>query len=150
MAWALGTELQPLLAEVGDKLVTQSKISGSIRGFSRRHAQEIRNPIRKYDPDVVLIVLGSNEALVPYPRHLRKPIRRVVDAIGDRTCYWIGPPMWREDTGIVEVLNDDVAPCTFFDSSDLSLERRPDRIHPTRAGSRTWALAVRDWLFERH
>jgi lysophospholipase L1-like esterase len=146
MAWALGTQLEPLLVERGHKLMTKSQISGSIRGYSRKRAKQFRDSVQKYHPDAVIIVLGSNEALVPHPEQLQKPIKSVVEAVGDRKCYWIGPPMWRQDTGIVKLLSDNAGPCKFFDSSVLELERRPDKIHPTPSGSKTWALAVRAWL----
>ncbi|MEO8876457.1 MAG: hypothetical protein ABI461_12785, partial [Polyangiaceae bacterium] len=51
------------------------------------------------------------------------------------------------DTGIVDVIRQNCAPCVFFDSSTLKLERRADGIHPDDKGGETWANAF--WDFYR-
>jgi acyl-CoA thioesterase-1 len=45
----------------------------------------------------------------------------------------------------VRVLREHVAPCKFFDSSDMKLERAGDGIHPTDKGGAAWAEAF--WVF---
>ena len=32
----------------------------------------------------------------------------IVAAVGSRDCYWIGPPTWKQDTGIVAVIRANV------------------------------------------
>jgi hypothetical protein len=68
-------------------------------------------------------------------------IARIVSE-GGRECWWLGPPIWKPYfKGIVNLLKEHVAPCTFFDASDIEMQRRPDGIHPTDKGGEVWADA---------
>lgn len=147
MAWALGLELRELVEADGHKFRIRSKTSDSIRGYAVNH--KMKTDIRSTRPDVVIISLGANEALVPRPESLVHYMERIVKEVGDRECYWVGPPMWREDTGVVKLLAEHTGPCQFFNSSPLELERRSDGIHPNREGSRQWAQQVYTWIKER-
>ena len=62
----------------------------------------------------------------------------IAKRIAPRECYWIGPPTWKPDTGIVAVIREHVAPCKFFDSSNMKLQRAGDGIHPTDKGGADW------------
>ena len=77
-----------------------------------------------------------------------EPIKKIVRHVGDKPCYWIGPPMWRKDTGVVKLLEENVAPCRFFNSSPLKLERRKDGYHPNKKGAEDWAEAVLAFIRE--
>ncbi len=110
-------------------------------------ATHLKESVAKHQPDLVLINLGTNEVFVPAPQALLGRIRAVVKSVGPRDCIWIGPPTWNGDKGIVEVLRDNVAPCRFFDSSNLDLERISDGIHPTDKGGEEWG--ARFWSFYR-
>ena len=68
--------------------------------------------------------------------------RAIVARVGARPCVWIGPPPWLPEKGILGVVKDNAAPCRFFESSPLTLERQPDGIHPTARGGKAWADAV--------
>ena len=103
--------------------------------------------VEKHKPDLVLINLGTNEVFVPAPQALEGRIRAIVRRVGARDCIWIGPPTWNGDKGIVEVLRENVAPCRFFDSSNMGIERISDGIHPTDKGGEQWA--ARFWTFFR-
>jgi hypothetical protein len=105
--------------------------------------------IAKWKPDLVILTLGTNDAYVPAPWALEWSIRSIARKVGDRDCYWIGPPLWKKDVdaGLVGSIRENVAPCRFFDSGSLTLERRADGIHPTDKGGQVWADAF--WLFLR-
>jgi lysophospholipase L1-like esterase len=106
-------------------------------------------------PSLVLVTLGANEFDVPFPA-ARAPaveaIARKIAASG-ASCAWITPPMWRPDSGILQVIYEHCAPCVFFDS-DAVLgnlardEREPDGIHPNVRGGARWAEAFWGWLME--
>ncbi len=104
----------------------------------------------KFDPDIVIIVLGSNELFHPYPRMKIRPIRAILKKMGKhRLVYWVGPPAWKPDKGIIAVMKAQMPPGHFFDSSKLTLGRQKDGYHPNMAGSKTWAHALQRWLVER-
>lgn len=104
-------------------------------------------------PDVVFVTIGSNNVQNPHPEGLAGNVRSLARKAkgGDpsRDCYILGPPLpikgVKKDTGIIRVLAENAAPCKFFDTSKLDLERQKDHIHPTDKGGEVWADAL--WQF---
>jgi lysophospholipase L1-like esterase len=100
-------------------------------------------------PDLVIINLGANEvANIDPPAHA-PAVRRIVKSIGNRPCVWVSPPLWRKDTGIIDVIRANSAPCRFFDSDALvpgPISRQGDKIHPNEQGGAVWAEAFWRWL----
>ncbi len=102
--------------------------------------------LREIDPTVVLVVLGSSE-LTSRNIDSRGPfVRTIIDRIGSRKVGWIGPPNWRADSGINDLLAREVGADRFFRSADLELTRKRDGIHPDADGGRAWMHAIADWL----
>jgi lysophospholipase L1-like esterase len=129
----------------GAKLVRDYKVSESIVSYD--HSPKLKSLVEKHRPDIVIITLGTNDVFVPYPASMAGNVRNIVRRVGTTECYWIGPPTWKPDTGIVQVLKDNVAPCKFFDSSNLKLQRGGDGIHPTDRGGADWATSF--WTYFR-
>lgn len=106
-------------------------------------------------PSLVLVTLGANEVEMPVPQEHARAVERLVREIAaaSPSCVWITPPMWKKDTGILQVIHDHASPCLFFDS-DAVLggltpdERQRDRIHPNERGGARWAGVFWDWLQE--
>jgi lysophospholipase L1-like esterase len=115
----------------------------SITGFDE--SDRVPTLMKRYDPDLVLITLGANDVFNEHPQYEIKHIESIVKKVGHRDCVWIGPPLWKGDRGLVAVLRDHVAPCRFFDSGGLVLQRAGDGIHPTEKGGQVWADAF--WPF---
>lgn len=124
--------------------------SAGIQSFEKN--TDLDDAIKKTRPDLVLLTLGANNATSPSPEYLVPSIKRVVKKVGvgpGRRCFWIGPPLWKPDkVGFVDVLAKATAPCTFFDSSKLVLERMSDGIHPTNKGGEVWAEAFYAFLLD--
>ncbi|AKT40008.1 SGNH/GDSL hydrolase family protein [Chondromyces crocatus] len=100
-------------------------------------------------PDLVIISLGANEVANTDPPAHGPAIRRLVQSIGKRPCVWVAPPLWRKDTGIIDVIRENSAPCRFFDSDSLvkgPIPRQSDKIHPNEEGGALWAEAFWQWL----
>ncbi|WP_437986869.1 SGNH/GDSL hydrolase family protein [Sorangium sp. So ce117] len=109
--------------------------------------------VANYQPDLVIISLGANEVENVNPPAHAGAIRRIVKAIGGRPCVWVSPPLWRKDTGIIDVIRTNSAPCRFFDSDALvpgPLPRQKDKIHPNEVGGARWAEAFWSWLTAEH
>ncbi len=121
------------------------KVSESIVSYDK--SPKLKALLAKHRPDIVILTLGTNDVFVPYPAALAGNVKSIVTRIGARECYWMGPPLWKPDTGIVQVLRDNVAPCRFYDASALKLPRASDGIHPTERGGAEWAAAF--WTFFR-
>jgi hypothetical protein len=129
----------------GARFIHDYKVSESIVSFE--HSPKLKSLMEKNHPDIVIITLGTNDVFVPYPASMSGSIRNIVKRVATTECYWMGPPTWKPDTGIVQVLKDNVAPCKFFDSSNLKLQRAGDGIHPTDRGGAEWATSF--WTYFR-
>lgn len=104
--------------------------------------RKLQRAMYKYDPEVVLISLGSNELFDPKPERRAGAIRRLVADTRGRPCLWIGPPAWKKDKGFIRVLKANLGHCRYFDSTALELERMADGRHPSWSASYRWAAAV--------
>ena len=101
--------------------------------------------IARTDPDLVILSLGANDVTSSDLDAAAESVRAIVKAIGPRDCYWVAPAMWRKDTGIIDVLEKNVAPCRFFASRGFKVERARDGWHPSVKGGADWA--ARFWEF---
>jgi hypothetical protein len=104
-------------------------------------------------PSLVIVTLGANEVDMPFPEEHAKAVLAIVHKIvrTGASCVWTAPPMWKPDSGILQVIRDHAAPCLFFDSDAVlgqlsPAERNPDRIHPNVKGGGRWADAFWNWL----
>jgi lysophospholipase L1-like esterase len=129
--------LQPRFNAEGTGFIRDVWESASIAAFAQ--SQRLPKLMKKYDPDLVLLTLGANDVFDRRPENLIRYIESIVKKVGDRDCYWIGPPLWKGDFGLVEVIREHALPCKFFDSKDLVLQRAGDGIHPTEKGGAAWA-----------
>ena len=143
--FGLTKALEARFTNEGAKFIHDYKVSESIVSYDR--SPKLKDLLAKHRPDIVLITLGTNDVFVPYPIAMVGNVRNIVGRVGLRECYWMGPPTWKPDTGIVQVLRDNVAPCKFYDSSSLKLQRAGDGIHPTDRGGAEWASSF--WSFFR-
>jgi len=140
--------LQQRFEAEGAHFVRDYKVSESIVSYDK--SSKLKDLVARHHPDVILLTLGANDVFVPFPAALTGNVQSIAKRMaGDGTpdCYWLGPPTWKPDTGIVQVLRDNVAPCKFFDASALTLQRAADGIHPTDRGGAEWAKSF--WAFYR-
>lgn len=143
--WGLTRALEAKFAEEGAKLVRDYKVSESIASFDK--SPKLKELLARHEPDIVILTLGTNDALVPYPQALAPHVQSIVKRIGARECYWMGPPLWKPDTGILAVIRENAGACRFYDASHLKLQRGGDGIHPTDKGGADWADQF--WIFFR-
>lgn len=147
--YGLTRALETKLSERGATIARFTKESESIPSFDR--SSTLRDLVRRYDPDIVIVTLGANDAHVPHPEAYARNIESIVRRIGSRECWWIGPPsiavgktrIGRADDApsLADVLREHMGGCRFFDSTALDLERLADRIHPSEHGAAVWAEA---------
>ncbi|NUP04635.1 MAG: SGNH/GDSL hydrolase family protein [Polyangiaceae bacterium] len=107
---------------------------------------ELGGLLREFDPTMVVVALGSSELTARKIADRERFVRALVRRIGERKLVWIGPPNWREDTGINAMLERVLGRDRFFRSAELSLERKQDGIHPNARGGEKWVDAFVAWL----
>lgn len=98
--------------------------------------------VKRHSPDLVIIQLGTNNLTVPHPEVYVPDIKSILAQVGKRACYWIGPISLKfPERGMRGILRDNVAPCVFYDSYDLTLERQSDGLHPSQKAAIFWSKA---------
>jgi lysophospholipase L1-like esterase len=143
MAEGVGPWLQRKVEEVGGRFINGQERSSTIVWW--QGSGKLRELLVRHRPDVVFIALGSNEIFLEQP-NLRAPlIKEMVEELGARPGYWIGPPSWKPDSGLVRVIEENFQPGHFYNSNDLQVPRAPDGKHPTTQGYQTWTELVWNW-----
>jgi len=103
--------------------------------------------INKYHPNYILVCLGANELYVPNIKNARRPfLKKMLAEIGDIPYVWIGPPNWDEDTGINDLLAQELGKGCFYLSANDKFERSRDGAHPTRSSAHQWMDRVVKWI----
>jgi acyl-CoA thioesterase-1 len=106
--------------------------------------------LARTNPDVVVLTLGANDVFMPHPEYLIPHIEGTVRKLRGKECYWVAPPLWKADTGVLKTISEHVAPCRYYDvladRTDLKIPRRNDGIHPTDEGGELWASAFWEFL----
>ncbi len=103
--------------------------------------------INKFHPDYIFVCLGANELYVPDIKRARRPyVKRMLAEIGNIPYVWIGPPNWDEDTGINDLLAQELDRGCFYLSANDQFERSRDGAHPTRESAQHWMDRVIKWM----
>lgn len=109
----------------------------------------VKEYIDKYHPDYILFSLGGNELFI---RDIKENRQKFVDEIirqfGNIPYIWIGPPNWKPDTGINDMIKSSVPEGCFFLSytPDQHYDRKKDGAHPTAASSNQWMDRICKWI----
>jgi hypothetical protein len=137
--------LRARMEEVGARYRVKSEQSS----YTVTWAARLEQLLTDTKPDLVIITLGANEVANVDPPSHAYAVRRIARLVGDRPCVWVLPPLWRKDTGIIDVIRQNSAPCRLFDSDAQvrhPIPRQSDKIHPTKEGGQIWADAFWAWL----
>lgn len=97
-------------------------------------------------PDYVLLCLGSNELFVRDLDKRNRYIANIVERLSPCPFVWISPPNWKPDTGINDLIIQNVGESRYFDSRELELDRASDHAHPTHAAAALWMDTIVSWL----
>lgn len=104
------------------------------------------NYIKRFKPTIIFVSLGSNELYVRNLDPFREYVKTILAKIDTIPYVWIGPPNWKPDEGINDMLMDETAPGTFFRSEGIELARKKDKIHPTRDAAAVWFDSIARWM----
>ena len=106
----------------------------------------IQHYIKLYRPTHIFISLGSNELYFKDPSSRAPYVKSIIEKIDTIPFVWIGPPNWKEDTGINDMLEEICGKGSFFRSAGMEFKRKKDNIHPTRESSALWIDSIMRWL----
>ncbi len=110
--------------------------------------------VNKVKPTYIFVLLGSNELFVPDINKREKYIRGILRQIGDIPFIWIGPPNWKKDTGINDLLLRIVGKDRFFPTYKISMNnphftRYPDGAHPRLKAAKIWMDSLAVWIMTK-
>lgn len=102
--------------------------------------------INKFHPSQIFISLGSNELYLKKPDMRRPEVKKILSVIDTIPYVWIGPPNWKEDAGINDMIASECRPGSFFRSAGMEFKRKKDGVHPTKEASALWVDSIIRWL----
>lgn len=109
----------------------------------------LKDYINKYKPDYILFSLGGNELFIKDIRQKRqKYVNELIRQMGNIPFVWIGPPNWKDDTGINDMINESVPAGCFYLSytPDQHYNRKKDGAHPKADSSILWMDRICKWI----
>jgi lysophospholipase L1-like esterase len=143
MAEGIAAPLQKKVEAAGGHFIDGHERSSTIVWW--QGSGKLRDLLAEYHPDIVFIALGANEIFIEKPE-LRAPlIKEMVAELGTRPAFWVGPPSWKPDKGLVHVIDDNFQSGHFYNSNELKVPRAPDGKHPTAQGYQYWTELIWDW-----
>ncbi len=103
--------------------------------------------IRKEKPTFVILSIGSNELFIKDIKNARrKYVKRIVAQMDTIPFIWVGPPNWKDDTGINDLIVEHVGLGRYFESKKLTYKRGRDGAHPTRESAVVWMDSIAAWM----
>lgn len=102
--------------------------------------------IRRFDPSYIFVCMGANELFVRNLEEREAAVAEIIRKMGDLPFIWIGPPNWKPDTGINDILLRLCGRKRYYPSLRLSFERAQDGAHPVMRSYNMWADSVSTWL----
>lgn len=131
----------------GHRLISYRWYSSSTSKWGAPSSTLLKELIAQHKPTFVFICLGANELFISKVEDKCGPaVDRILADIGTTPYVWIGPPNWKPDTGINDLIARKSRPGSFFLSDGMSFERRKDGAHPTTASAAAWLDSVMRWM----
>lgn len=113
-------------------------------GGEKRRLESYMN---EYHPDYVFISLGSNEMFVKDIIDKRRDfVKEIKRQLGSTPYLWIGPPNWKADTGINELLSQELPKGRLFVTNGMKFDRKKDGAHPTPESAIVWMDSIARWM----
>lgn len=110
-------------------------------------SDKLRSYIERIRPTFIFVSLGANELFVTDIKNKRRQyVEKIVADIDTIPYLWIGPPNWKPDTGINELVEESTPQGAFFLSNGMHFDRAADGAHPTRASAALWMDSIARWM----
>ncbi|MCQ2975020.1 MAG: hypothetical protein MJ211_09435 [Bacteroidales bacterium] len=103
--------------------------------------------VNLYNPTYIIFVIGANEMFVHDAYERVENVNKIIPQTHGIKTVWIGPPNWKEDTGINNMLMKKFGPKQFFLSKNLKFTRiKGDVAHPDRPAGTMWMDSIASWI----
>lgn len=151
----LDPHLKQLAAEAAVPYLGRGVLGSRIDQWAK--SEWLDTYLEEFQPTLIVVSLGTNDAYLSGDVWLKQApaltalLSKLRALAPEADIVWIGPPTLPAtyagkgvDESFLGRLADD-AP-NYFDSTELSIPRGPDELHPTAAGYAGWAGAIWNWL----
>jgi hypothetical protein len=134
----------------GDELYTVMWYSAQTKWFGQ--SDTLAYFIKKIKPTYIILVLGANELFVQDIKTKRaKYVKKIIREIDTIPYVWVGPPNWKKDTGINDLISRYVKYDHYYPSYLLSLNnpkfrRYKDGAHPLPSTAYYWMDNIAKWI----
>ena len=145
MVEGLSKRMRQYAAENNHELLNVIWYSSSSKVWAE-NIDTLKHFMRTFKPDYIFICLGGNELFVRDLPRRDTYVKTIIQTIDTIPYIWIGPPNWRNDTGINQIIEDNVGHHRFFPSKRLTYKRLSDGAHPTAASAVVWMDSVASWV----
>ncbi len=108
--------------------------------------------IKKYKPTYIMLVLGANELFVGDIKTKRADfVKKIIADMGNIPFVWVGPPNWKKDTGINDLIMRYAHKGRYYPTLNISLnnpkfKRYNDGAHPLPATAIYWMDELAVWI----
>lgn len=165
LAVGMSPHFAALAKEAGADFKALAKSGTTLNAWSS--SAELGALLKSYQPDLVLVSLGTNDSAIPgadAPAKQRVQLDKLLDllttwprakdyGLGPEHVVWIGPPTLPlpGSKAMTQMIQDSAGSGLsprfhYFHSERLQIPRGPDGIHPTARGYAGWAGAIWHWL----
>ncbi|MCQ2250185.1 MAG: hypothetical protein MJZ66_03645 [Bacteroidales bacterium] len=145
MAYSLMFRAQNYCNHNGHTLNVVSWVSATSKTYALCDTMEYF--VNLYHPTYILFVIGANEMFKSNALGRKEFFDKILPQTHGLPLLVIGPPNWREDTGINRAMMEMFGPRQFFLSKRLRYTRiKGDIVHPDRASGTMWMDSVATWI----
>ena len=109
--------------------------------------------IKQYKPTYIILVLGANELFVSNIKQKRADyVKRIIKQMDTIPFIWVGPPNWKDDTGINQLILRYAGRKNYYPSYKItqtpSFARYNDGAHPRPQAASRWMDSVAVWIMD--
>ena len=103
--------------------------------------------VNQFKPTYIIFVIGANEMFALDGHQRGKYFDRIIPQTHGIKTVWVGPPNWKEDSGINDAMMEKFGPKQFFLSKKLHYTRvAGDVAHPDRKSGAMWMDSISSWI----
>lgn len=144
MVEGLSKRMRRYAAANGHELLNVIWYSSSTKIWSE--SDTLAHFIHQFQPTYLMLCLGGNELSVRDLDKRDRYIKTLIGKFGDRPYVWIGPPNWKEDTGLNRLIEKNTGSSRYFPSKKLTFQRKKDGAHPTDSSAFLWMDSLAVWV----
>lgn len=145
MAYSLMFRAQNYCNRNGHQLNVVSWVSATSKSYALTDTMDYF--VDLYRPTYIIFVIGANEMFKSNIQERDAYFDRILPQTHGVPLVVVGPPNWKEDSGINDVMMRRFGPRQFFLSKRLSYTRmKGDLVHPDRASGTMWMDSISTWI----